>query len=182
MSRKQRHLPIFTLTCLATSTPPALIVHVCQPRPDTTHVGTSFPLTRKMFEAGWCWCQRTGCKSDSLFMTLPTYMRQHGFVTAGNGKLFHPVSASAPPYGGRLRSPTLSIRICNVCLFLVYSFPPHLVQQDACHADGFTHAEGDDPRAWSYGTYHVEANVTQEQWGTCVRGTLDSKKKNQSIL
>lgn len=97
------------LTCLATSTLRALIVRVCQPRPDTTHVGTG--------GVGWCWCQRTGCKSDSLFITLPTYMRQHGFVTAGNGKLFHPVSASAPPYGGRLRSPTLSIRTCNVCLF-----------------------------------------------------------------
>lgn len=97
------------LTCLATSTLRALIVRVCQPRPDTTHVGTG--------GVGWCWCQRTGCKSDSLFITLPTYMRQHGFVTAGNGKLFHPVSASAPRYGGRLRSPTLSIRTCNVCLF-----------------------------------------------------------------
>lgn len=25
---------------------------------------------------------------------------------------------------------------------------------------------GDDPRAWSYGNYYVEGNVTQEQWGT----------------
>lgn len=89
-------------------------------RPDTTQVGTG--------GKGWCWCQRTNCTSDSLFMTLPTYMRQHGYVTAGNGKLFHP---------------------------------------DACHQyKNFSHAQGDDPRAWSYGQYGVEANVTQEQWGT----------------
>ena len=30
----------------------------------------------------------------------------------------------------------------------------------------FRHSNGDDPRAWNYGTYYVEANVTQEQWGT----------------
>lgn len=59
-------------------------------------------------------------------MTLPTYVRQHGYVTAGNGKLFHP---------------------------------------DACAGYGFTHQQGDDPRAYSE-PYFVEANVTQEQWGT----------------
>jgi arylsulfatase A-like enzyme len=89
-------------------------------RPDTTHVGTGI--------GGWCWCQRTGCAGDKLFMTLPTWMRRHGFTTAGNGKLFHP---------------------------------------DACKHFGFSHAAGDDPRAWSYRyAYGVEANVTQEQWGT----------------
>ena len=89
-------------------------------RPDTTHVGTG--------EGGWCWCQRTDCTTGKLFMTLPTYMREHGFVTAGNGKLFHP---------------------------------------DACKKFGFSHVAGDDPRAWSYPyPYGVEANVTQEQWGT----------------
>lgn len=51
-------------------------------RPDTTHVGTG--------EGGWCWCQRTSCDVASLFMTLPTYLRRHGYVTAGGGKLFHP--------------------------------------------------------------------------------------------
>ena len=88
-------------------------------RPDTTRVGTG--------AKGWCWCSRTGCAADKLFMTLPTYLRQHGFVTAGNGKLFHP---------------------------------------DACKAP-FDHAVGDDPRAWSYRwPYGVEANFSQEQWGS----------------
>lgn len=87
-------------------------------RPDSTHVGTGL--------GGWCWCQRSGCSPDALFITLPTYLRRHGFETAGNGKLFHP---------------------------------------DACHHP-FTHASGDDPRAWSYGPYGVEANRTQEAWGT----------------
>ena len=27
---------------------------------------------------------------DKLFMTLPTYLRQNGYITAGNGKIFHP--------------------------------------------------------------------------------------------
>ena len=57
-------------------------------RPDTTHVGTGFGPTGML--SGWCWCQRGGCKKDELFMTLPTYLRQHGYTTAGNGKLFHP--------------------------------------------------------------------------------------------
>jgi len=87
-------------------------------RPDSTHVGTGL--------GGWCWCQRSGCSPDALFMTLPTFLRRNGFVTAGNGKLFHP---------------------------------------DACRSP-FTHASGDDPRAWSYGPYGVEANKTQEAWGT----------------
>jgi len=51
-------------------------------RPDTTHVGDGI--------GGWCWCQRTKCKEGDLFMTLPTYFRQNGYTTAGNGKLFHP--------------------------------------------------------------------------------------------
>ena len=28
--------------------------------------------------------QRTKCEKDSLFMTLPTYFAQNGFVTAGD--------------------------------------------------------------------------------------------------
>ena len=90
-------------------------------RPDSTRVGTG--------NGGWCWCERTKCAPDALFMTLPTYLRRHGYVTAGGGKLFHP---------------------------------------DACEAyAGFNHTNGDDPRAWSYEwPYGVEANVTQEQWGT----------------
>jgi hypothetical protein len=44
-------------------------------RPDTTHVGTG--------EGGWCWCERTNCTADELFMTIPTYFRTNGFVTAG---------------------------------------------------------------------------------------------------
>ena len=43
---------------------------------------------------GWCWCERTGCRPTELFMTLPTYFRTHGYVTAGAGKLFHPDACS----------------------------------------------------------------------------------------
>lgn len=45
-------------------------------RPDSTYAGT--------VGSNWCWAQR------GKFMTLPYYFRQHGYVTAGNGKIFHP--------------------------------------------------------------------------------------------
>eukprot|EP00656_Telonema_subtile_P005812 TRINITY_DN12657_c0_g2_i1.p1 TRINITY_DN12657_c0_g2~~TRINITY_DN12657_c0_g2_i1.p1 ORF type:complete len:545 (+),score=98.27 TRINITY_DN12657_c0_g2_i1:172-1806(+) len=90
-------------------------------RPDSTHVGVGG-------DANWCWCARTECKQGELFMTLPTYMRTHGYVTAGTGKVFHPDACAKYP--------------------------------------NFTHALGDDPRGWAYGEYTVEANVTQEQWGS----------------
>lgn len=44
-------------------------------RPDTTTVGVTGGVTH------WCWCQRSNCKADALFMTLPTYFAQHGYVT-----------------------------------------------------------------------------------------------------
>ena len=88
-------------------------------RPDTTRVGVG--------PGGWCWCQRSQCRVGQLFMTLPTYLRAHGYATSGNGKLFHPDACARHP--------------------------------------GFGHPRGDDPRAWSDG-YTVEANVTQEQWGS----------------
>lgn len=53
-------------------------------RPDTTTVGVSGPI---IF---WCWCQRGKCAKDKLFMTIPTYFAQNGYVTAGNGKVYHP--------------------------------------------------------------------------------------------
>ena len=53
-------------------------------RPDTTYVGTMPP-----FLGDWCWCQRTNCSDSELFMTLPTYFRQHGYVSEGNGVSFH---------------------------------------------------------------------------------------------
>jgi hypothetical protein len=61
-------------------------------RPDTTYVGTGG--SAEPGTAGWCWCERTKCASASLFMTLPTYFRRHGYVTAGGGKLFHPDACS----------------------------------------------------------------------------------------
>eukprot|EP00928_Gymnodinium_smaydae_P090310 TRINITY_DN74136_c0_g1_i1.p1 TRINITY_DN74136_c0_g1~~TRINITY_DN74136_c0_g1_i1.p1 ORF type:complete len:575 (-),score=19.92 TRINITY_DN74136_c0_g1_i1:130-1791(-) len=59
-------------------------------RPDTTHV-----LGPTSSGSGWCWCQRSRCQEDSLFMTLPTYFKQHGYITAGNGKLFHPEACNS---------------------------------------------------------------------------------------
>ena len=100
-------------------------------RPDTTTVGTD-RRAGGGDEGGWCWCRRTNCSASELFMTLPTYFRQNGYVTAGAGKVFHPDA-------------------CNGMM------PRH-------HA-GFSHKEGDDPRAWSNG-YAVEANFSQEQWGS----------------
>lgn len=56
--------------------------------------------------AGWCWCERTNCRAGELFMTLPTYFRNNGFVTAGNGKLFHPDACSH--YGNTSPQPALT--------------------------------------------------------------------------
>ena len=50
----------------------------------------------------WCWCQRSECKDDELFMTLPTYLAQHGFATSGTGKIYHPDACtrmSQPDFG-----------------------------------------------------------------------------------
>jgi len=58
-------------------------------RPDSTHVGLMADKYTKD-APHWCWCRRSNCKQGELFMTLPTYMKQHGYITAGNGKLFHP--------------------------------------------------------------------------------------------
>ena len=48
------------------------------------HTLSLTPATVLSAAAGnsWCWCQR------GMFMTLPTYFRQHGYTTAGGGKLF----------------------------------------------------------------------------------------------
>ena len=101
-------------------------------RPDTTQVGVNGGIN-----GGWCWCQRTNCTEGALFMTLPTYLRQHGYVTAGEGKIFHPGACDG--MDGHYASASFNI----------------------------THAEGDDKRAWSYFDYGIEANFTQEQWGWC---------------
>ena len=101
-------------------------------RPDTTTVGTNERHAGGGDNGGWCWCRRTNCSASALFMTLPTYFRQHGYATAGAGKVFHPDA-------------------CNGMM-------PR-------HHSGFSHKEGDDPRAWSNG-YAVEANFSQEQWGS----------------
>jgi arylsulfatase A-like enzyme len=69
-------------------------------------------------------------------MTLPTYLRKHGYITAGCGKVFHPDACTGGDGGG---SPNFK---------------------------NFSHSKGDDPRAWSYFEYGAEANKTQEQWGT----------------
>jgi hypothetical protein len=70
-------------------------------RPDTTTCGTNGNGPRGP-KAGWCWCQRTKCDTNDLFMTLPTWFAQHGYVTAGNGKIFHPDACTLlhkPDYG-----------------------------------------------------------------------------------
>jgi iduronate 2-sulfatase len=110
-------------------------------RPDTTTAGVSGQITQ------WCWCQRTNCEADSLFMTLPTYFAQNGHVTSGNGKLFHPDA-------------------CTLLRGIEPSFGPD-----------FAHLVGDDARAWNHGDYGVEGMLQQpfdnatnqfseEQWGT----------------
>ena len=57
-------------------------------RPDTTTVGVSG--LQPAAPVQWCWCQRSKCDANALFMTLPTWFAEHGFITAGNGKIFHP--------------------------------------------------------------------------------------------
>ena len=103
-------------------------------RPDTTHIGTGGTHTTR---GSWCWCWRSRCSSDALFMTLPTYLRQQGFVTAGAGKLFHPDACNGG--GGGHPDPMMP---------------------------EFSHARGDDPRAWTYAYFH-ETDREQEQFG-CV--------------
>jgi iduronate 2-sulfatase len=57
-------------------------------RPDTATVGVSG--LQPAAPVQWCWCQRSKCDANALFMTLPTWFAEHGFITAGNGKIFHP--------------------------------------------------------------------------------------------
>ncbi len=67
-------------------------------RPDSTRVGVQGGA--KVNE--WCWCQRTECDEQQLFMTLPTYLAQNGFATSGLGKIFHPDACTRmhqPDYG-----------------------------------------------------------------------------------
>ena len=52
-------------------------------RPDTTTAGVSG--ISPGVPGHWCWCQRSKCKADELFMTLPAWFAEHGFITAGNG-------------------------------------------------------------------------------------------------
>jgi len=72
-------------------------------RPDSTTVGVAGGAAVNK----WCWCQRTDCSEGELFMTLPTYFAQHGFVTAGNGKIFHP-DACTQMHVGRNYGPEFS--------------------------------------------------------------------------
>jgi hypothetical protein len=44
-------------------------------RPDTTTVGVSGGAM-----STWCWCQRGECEANNLFMTLPTWFAQHGYI------------------------------------------------------------------------------------------------------
>ena len=54
-------------------------------RPDTTHVGPDMGAVVGFItkQGSWCWCERGKCSKDKLFMTLPTYLRQNGYITAG---------------------------------------------------------------------------------------------------
>jgi iduronate 2-sulfatase/deleted-in-malignant-brain-tumors protein 1 len=111
-------------------------------RPDTTTVGVvaNGPLS-------WCWCQRTKCQEDALFMTLPTYFAENGFVTSGTGKIFHPDGCT------KMRGPFRSF------------------------GKDFAHTVGDDYRAWNDGAYGEEGRLqkpfdgfidqfSEEQFGT----------------
>ena len=113
-------------------------------RPDTTTVGV-----QSKQHGLWCWCQRGDCKKDALFMTLPTYFAENGFVTSGTGKIFHPDACT------KMRG-----------LLHLHSFG----------AD-FDHKVGDYYRAWSDGTYGEEGRLqrpfdglldqfSEEQYGT----------------
>lgn len=111
-------------------------------RPDTTTVGVQpgGPLT-------WCWCQRGKCRDDGLFMTLPAWFARNGYVTAGNGKIFHPDA-------------------CSTRMGRQHNYGP-----------AFEHISGDDARGWNVPPYGVEGmfeepfdNATnqfaEEQFGT----------------
>ena len=115
-------------------------------RPDTTTVGVSAGIGRRGLP-GWCWCQRGNCKENELFMTLPTFFAQNGFVTTGTGKIFHPDACTT------MRGP-------------FHSFGKE-----------FAHRVGDDHRAWNSGAYGNEGRLkapfdgfidqfSEEQYGT----------------
>ena len=117
-------------------------------RPDTTTVNDLSPGTQSN---GWCWCKRGNCEKDALFMTLPTWFAQNGFLTSGNGKIYHPDSC------GRLKK-------------------------------DFAHVNGDDYRAWNYGSYGVEgmlqepfdnftSQFSEEEFGT-IPGPLMTEYKS----
>lgn len=61
-------------------------------RPDTTWVNNVDLTGQGTKGIDWCWCQR------GRFLTLPRYLRTHGYVTAGAGKIFHPDACGAGLY------------------------------------------------------------------------------------
>ena len=92
-------------------------------RPDTTTAGVSGTVLK------WCWCQRGKCEADALFMTLPTWFAQHGYITSGTGKIFHP----------------------DACTKRMMHLEPRYQH--------FNHAIGDDPRAWNHGNHPAHQSV-----------------------
>ena len=72
----------------------------------------------------WCWCER------GMFMTLPRYFRDHGYVTAGGGKIFHPNACNQAGHTGSTFACDNKTTDCAACNF------SHSVQ-------------GDDGNAWT---------------------------------
>ena len=73
-------------------------IAVCGPSRSSILTGRR-PDSTQVVLTPWCWCQRTQCREDELFMTLPTYLAQHGYATSGTGKIFHPDACSSKAYG-----------------------------------------------------------------------------------
>eukprot|EP01049_Picozoa_sp_SAG25_P017505 SAG25_NODE_4560_length_790_cov_0.767004_1_plen_236_part_00 len=90
-------------------------------RPDSTHINAQPPNS-------WCWAQR------GVFMTLPRYFREAGYITAGGGKLFHPDGCNMAPDGAGGNE---------------YMHPAPMWWPPVGNVSNFTHLEGDDPKAWS---------------------------------
>jgi hypothetical protein len=118
-------------------------IAVCGPSRASILTGRRPDSTQVLGMTSWCWCRRTQCREDELFITLPTYLARNGYATSGTGKIFHPDACSAKESGPK----------------------------------NFTHAVGDDPRAWNTGAFGVEGllrepydphaqQYSEEQWGS----------------
>ena len=137
-------------------------------RPDSTHINAARPDS-------WCWCQRGD------FATLPRYFREQGYVTAGGGKIFHPSACNQAADGDFWRHVGSCGQTSNGVDCPGPACPCNPLPKDykpgaTCNT---THAQGDDPNAWSLPYYPPTDTVEGMdadciQWGVVSHAALCS--------